>query len=170
MVKRLFKGKIPAVIIVGLLIAVFVSLVALGARFYMGPLENDIYESVFLDGKYSVDGGEWKTINNAEPIRDTFRVIRFRGTLSGGAVGCHVINISTNNVWYTLQFTDGRTMVEHTYRSLEEHREELVQSAGGDMPEDMIRDLIDPQLENLEKHYPYEVKQETPGYKVKQLY
>lgn len=170
MVKRLFKGKIPAVIIVGLLIAVFVSLVALGVRFYMGPLDNDIYESVFLDGKYSVDGGEWKTINNAEPIRDTFHVIRFRGTLSGGAVGCHVINISTNNVWYALQFTDGRTMVEHTYRSLKEHREKLVQSAGEDIPEDMIRDLIDPQLEYLEKHYPFEVKQETPGYKVKQLY
>ena len=170
MFKRVFKGKIPAVIIVGLLIAVFASLVALGVRFYLGPMGNDVYESVFLDGKYSVDGGEWKTINNSEPIRDTFHEIRFRGTLSGGAVGCHVINISTNNVWYTLQFTDGRTMVEHTYRSLEEHRDKIIQAGGGDMPEDMIRDLVDPQIEVLQEHYPYEVKQATPGYKVKQLY
>ncbi|MCR5225851.1 MAG: histidine kinase [Eubacterium sp.] len=170
MFKRVFKGKIPAVIIVGLLIAVFASLVALGVRFYLGPMGNDVYESVFLDGKYSVDGGEWKTINNSEPIRDTFHEIRFRGTLSGGAVGCHVINISTNNVWYTLQFTDGRTMVEHTYQSLEEHRDKIIQDGGGDMPEDMIRDLVDPQIEFLKEHNPYEVKQATPGYKVKQLY
>ncbi len=163
----MFKGKVPAVIVVGILIVVFAALVTLWIRFYYNQLDNSTSGSMFLDGKYSVDGGEWKPIDNTAPIRDTFHEIRFRGTFSGEALKYDVINISTNNVWYSLEFVDGSIMAEYTYNSLEQRLEKYFP----DVPEDMVEDFVEPGKVFQQNHYPYEIEQpDTPGYKVQQLY
>ena len=50
MLKRVIKGKVPAVIVVGLLIIVFASLVALWIRFYFDPLDAELFAPMFIDG------------------------------------------------------------------------------------------------------------------------
>ena len=93
----------PALIVVGLLIIVFASLVALWIRFYFDPLDAELFAPMFIDGVYSVDDGEWKPIDDSDLIKDTFQKnIRFRGTISGAALNYTVINISSCNVWYSL--------------------------------------------------------------------
>ena len=74
-------------IVVGLLIIVFASLVALWIRFYFDPLDAELFAPMFIDGVYSVDDGEWKPIDDSDLIKDTFQKnIRFRGTISGAAL------------------------------------------------------------------------------------
>ena len=163
MLKRIFKGKIPAGIIVGLLIVVFATLVALGVRFYFAPLTYNLSETFFLDGEYSVDNGEWKPINNSEPIKDTFRTIQFRGTLTDAARSFPIINISTNNVWYRLETSDGDVILEHIYKSMEQRIKEV-------FPDKDETDIaVIRQKEFLEEQSAYEMRSNTPGYCVNEF-
>ena len=170
MLKHIFKGKVPAMIIVGLLIIVFASLVALGIRFRFDPLGYSVSESMFLKGEYSVDGGEWKTIDNTAPIRDTFHEIRFRGTLSDEAFGFAVMTFSTYNVWYTLETTDGEILTEYTYKSMEDYLDRIYAMFPEDMHEE-LQDMIDAEKEYYLEYHPYELQRsKTPGYKIQQLF
>ena len=168
MLKKVFKGKIPALVIVGLLIIVFASLVALWIRFYFDPLDAELFAPMFIDGVYSVDDGEWKPIDDSDLIKDTFQKnIRFRGTISGAALNHTVINISTCNVWYSLELTDGRVLMQHIYKTLDQ----LLNEYFPNIPEDMVEEYLEPQKAFFEEHIPYELKQpDTPGYKVDQFY
>jgi len=166
MLKHLFKGKIPAAIIVGLLIVVFATLVTLGVRFYYNPYSYNTSEYMFLNGQYSVDGGEWKTIDPTKPIQDTFRKIEFRGTLTGTAVSYDVVNISTNNVWFTLESPKGEMVDKHVYQTLEQRIDEIYPNYPPEM-----EDIVQADRENFLEHKTYQMKQpETPGYSVKQVY
>ena len=72
--------------------------------------------SMFLQGEYSVDDGEWKAINPDQPIDDIFHKIVFRGTISKAALQYYEeLSVSTKNVWFTLKSEDGTEYLNHTY-------------------------------------------------------
>ena len=77
--------------------------------FYMNP-------SSFLQGVYSVDDGEWKTIDPDKSIDEPFHKIVFKGTMINPAINNYEeLGVSTRNVWYTLTSNDGKEYLKHTY-------------------------------------------------------
>ncbi len=63
--------------------------------------------TVMLEGKYSIDDGEWKPIDNTQPITDRFHKAVFKGRFSAYVQGSRMMNIVSKNVWYTLKDAQG---------------------------------------------------------------
>ena len=79
--KKIIEGKIWTAVCVALTLLMIVSAIWIGMRYYVSM---DIYEtpSMFLEGEYSVDGGEWKPIEKDRYITDHFNKIVFKGKMS----------------------------------------------------------------------------------------
>ena len=101
----------------------------------------------FIEGEYSVDGGEWKPIDPEQPIDDLFHTIVLRGTLVKQVFHYEELCISTENVWYILHDKDDKAGMAYLQRSEEDWQE----------MEDLFPDTS--------KHYPFAMQfQDTPGY------
>ena len=101
----------------------------------------------FIEGEYSVDGGEWKPIDPEQPIDDLFHTIVLRGTLVKQAFYYENLCISTKNVWYILHDQDDQTGLAYLRESDEAwiKREEL--------------------FPNTSRHDPFAMQfRDTPGY------
>ncbi len=106
--KKVLRSKTWTAIALALVFAMLAGLVALCVPFCFRFDFLD-KKTVFLEGEYSVDGGEWKTINNNKPITQQFRRAVFKGTLVPETFDyLEDINISSKNVWYTLKTADGK--------------------------------------------------------------
>ena len=70
MLKILQSKKIAAVVL-GLVLLSLIALTILAVRFFANMSWTEQMD-VFLDGKYSIDGGDWKPINHDAEIKDTF--------------------------------------------------------------------------------------------------
>ena len=94
-----------AVVLVSFISLIVVTAVSSGREKY--------YESypVWIDGKYSVDGGEWKDTLEGEMLHEQFHTVTIRGTLSRPIFleqSCLIV--VSNNMWYRLE-TPG---IDHT--------------------------------------------------------
>ena len=97
--KKIIGGKIWTAVCIVLTLLMIASAVWICVRYYVSM---DIYKtpSMFLEGEYSVDGGEWKPIDPDNPINDHFHKIVFKGKapqkllLYFGSV-----TVSSKNVW-----------------------------------------------------------------------
>lgn len=148
---------------VSIVILLFIGLIIYGAQNYL-KLDTTISRTVFLEGEYSVDGGEWKPTNGYDPINERFHKITFKGKMSDfTAIISENITISSQNVWYTTKTSDGKPVFELTYLGKEELRQLYISSA--DDPNDP---MLEP--ENFDKMYSegYASKvslPDSPGYK-----
>ncbi len=102
-------GIIVVCFALAICIAIMCSQFVIKKDFYMNP-------SSFLQGVYSVDDGEWKTIDPDTPIDEPFHKIVFNGTMISPALNNYEeLGVSTRNVWYTLTSNDGKEYLKHTY-------------------------------------------------------
>ena len=100
------KGWTLAAVLVALVMLISGVLVAM--RFYVRMNLYDTPASL-LEGKYSVDGGEWKELKADQAITDHFHKIEIRGTLSENVISqfrFEEISITTKDVWFELSTTD----------------------------------------------------------------
>ena len=113
--KKIIEGKIWTAVCVALTLLMIVSAIWIGMRYYVSM---DIYEtpSMFLEGEYSVDGGEWKPIEKDRYITDHFNKIVFKGKMSKKLLMYFgSLTISSKNVWYTLKTTDGTVIQSYNF-------------------------------------------------------
>lgn len=112
---KIIGGKTWTAVCVVLTILMIVSALWIGLRYYISM---DIYEtpSMFLEGEYSVDGGEWKPIEIDRPITDRFHNIVFKGKMSHKlSMLFGSLTISSKNVWYTLKTADGNVISSYNF-------------------------------------------------------
>ena len=148
---------------VSIVILLFIGLIVYGAQNYL-KLDTTISRAVFLEGEYSVDGGEWKPTDGYDPINERFHKITFKGKMSDfTTMFSENITISSQNVWYTTKTTDGKPVFELTYLGKEDLRQLYISSS--DNPNDP---MFEP--ENFDMMYSegYASKvslPDSPGYK-----
>ncbi len=145
--KKILGGRIWTVVCVVLTLLLITSTVWIGVRYYVSM---DIYESptMFLEGEYSVDGGEWKPIESERPITDHFHKIVFKGKMSKELLLLFGnLTVSSKDVWYTLKTADGTVIESYNFDDSKLAYEHSLT----DRP--LALDLPD-----------------TPGYRVKTLY
>ena len=113
--KKIIGGKVWTAVCVALTLLMFVSAIWIGVRYYVSM---DIYKtpSMFLDGEYSIDGGEWKPIEKDRPITDHFHKIVFKGKMSKDLLLFFGnLTVSSKNVWYTLKISDGTVIESYNF-------------------------------------------------------
>ncbi len=124
--KKVLRSKTWSGIALGFVLLMLIGLFVLGARFCIRG-DFMVEQTTFLEGEYSVDGGDWKPIDNEKEIGVRFRKAVFRGKIPHFAFDFKEnINISSKNVWYSLKTADGMPIDEysHTEREyLDEHNE-----------------------------------------------
>lgn len=143
-------------------ILLFIGLIAYGAHYFI-KIDTTNHQSIFLEGAYSVDGGEWKPFDGSQPINETFHKIVFKGKMNESAAVMYAnMTISSKNVWYTMRTAQGDLVIELTYRNKETIRQLLLESA---------EDPNDPMLQKdvFDANYTIGSMQdlsfpETPGY------
>ncbi len=164
--KKLLGSKKWTVAGFAMVLVLFVALLIYGAQFIFRS-ELTVPSTTFMEGEYSVDGGEWKPIDNTKPITERFHRVVMRGTLCEDVLYTPNTTISSQNVWYTLKTAEGDPVIELTYRDKESVRQLLIQAS--DNPDDP---LLEKEYfhENYPIGYAFElVFPETPGYRTESI-
>ncbi len=115
--KRILGSKILTAVAVGIVLLTFATAVWNCVRYYIGL---DIFETsdMFLEGEYSVDGGEWQPIDTNKPIGDHFHKIVFKGKIAPMITTLYrSFSISSKNVWYTLKSSDGTIISDYNFEN-----------------------------------------------------
>ena len=164
---------------------VWMSAIALGIIILLGwtvwqnlrvseRIDNSVKSTTMLEGEYSLDGGEWKSIDNTKPINEHFHKAVFKGNFTKQVKANHTttMDIVSKNVWYTLYDSSGEVLDE--YRRSPGDMEE----GSGYMAEKMINTpgyyimteyvQIEPEYKSDDKftlvvEYPYELDTESAG-------
>lgn len=113
-VLHVLQGKKYAAVIIGVMILLMIALSVLGLCFF-NNMNLSIPMPVCVQGEYSLDGGEWKTIEPETEINRFFHKAVFKGRFPDEALWMNNITISSKNVWYTLKKADGTVIAEHKY-------------------------------------------------------
>ena len=161
---KFLKSKLPGLLIMLLACIIFICVACLTLRSFT---KNYFMETpyMFLDGKYSLETGEWKPIDRDEPINETFHRIRFKGTIPRSILDSNKqITVTAKNIWITMYAEDCTTIIDNRYDSFEE----LVDNY---WPKGMERQSPDAHEEYnnyvktlKEKHPATPDMPETPGY------
>ena len=118
---KALHGKRWAMISIGLVFVMLGGLLALALKYYV-QLDFFDTKSVFLEGTYSIDDGEWETINPDQPIKTHFHKAVFKGKLLEDMALFSNINISSKNIWYSLKKADdGTVLFQHTFERREDY-------------------------------------------------
>ena len=104
--KRILGGKAFTATIAAFVILSLVFVVVQCVPFIAEDFTNNMM-SVMLCGEYSVDSGEWQSIDPEQSIKDHFHKITVRGKLDETAVAFEILAVSSKNVWFTLKTADG---------------------------------------------------------------
>ena len=139
--KKVFGGRAFTAAIAAFVILSLVFVIVQCFPFFEGDFTNNKM-NVMLDGVYSIDGGEWKTIDSNQSVKEHFHEITVKGKLDETAKAFEVLAISSNDVWYTLKTADGEYEITN-------------RRTPPDIPE--------------EHYMPENRMAQTPGYKVEQL-
>ena len=162
--KAMQSKKLSAAVVA--VIAVMLAALVGMSIFFFEKFENSEQLCMFLEGSYSIDGGEWKKIDPENEINETFHKAEFKGKLvSGLQYGLYsTAIISSQNVWYKLTREDGVVITDHHFTSTDEIFKRFLESNGPDIlgKEYEDRDYFD-------SHYikPIMLSQQqpnTPGY------
>ena len=163
--EQFLKGRILSVIITLLVVAAFLfgacNVVYRWYHYNLSSYNDMIY--MFMNGEYSVDGGEWKTFDPEEPIKDSFHTIVFRGKLLKNVDGFGNVILFTKNVWYTFSSEDGKI----TKNTFSKSMEESVNHVMKELPEEMrSEESISAYCEVLNRFEPLEhYLIQSPGYR-----
>ncbi len=113
--KKIFTGKIWTIAVAVLTFLIAVSAAWIGVRYYISM---DFYQtpSMFLEGEYAVDGGEWQAIDADKPVTDHFHQIVFKGRIPEKlSTYFKNVTISSKNVWYTIKTSDGTVLCSYRF-------------------------------------------------------
>ena len=100
MINFLRSKKLTAAIL-GLVIIMLCGLVALCACF-ISPYNKTYDPPIFLEGEYSIDGGEWNEFDPEKEIQQTFNKIVFYGRPLSSITSENTVTIIGKNIRYTL--------------------------------------------------------------------
>ena len=117
---KFLKSKLPGLLIMLLACIIFICVACLTLRSFT---KNFFMETpyMFLDGKYSLETGDWKPIDRDEPINETFHRISFRGTIPRSILDSNKqITVTAKNIWITMSAEDCTTIIDNRYDSFEE--------------------------------------------------
>lgn len=166
--KKLLGSKKWTIGGISIVILLFIGLVVFGAQYFI-KMDMTYSRTTFLEGEYSVDGGEWKPIDNDKPINDRFRKIVFKGKLSEFITQFYeTVTISSRNVWFTLRTAEGDPVLELTYQNVDTLYELFLESYNNP-------DVPPPSKEDFERDYSMAftdglVLRNTPGYHANTIY
>lgn len=125
--------------------------------------------SSFLDGKISIDDGEWQDYSPEEPVNQSFRKAVIKGKPLIDFSYITNLTISSQNVWYTIYNDQGGSVIEHHYLTPEEIYNEIVKAHG----EDAVKAEYGDWDSFVSETFPQQCLQirmpETPGYYVYEL-
>ncbi|MBQ6413212.1 MAG: histidine kinase [Ruminococcus sp.] len=167
--KKLLGGKTWSGVLIGIVALILIGLGILGSQFFTDVITN-VDVPMFLEGEYSVDGGEWKPIDNTREVTDSFHTIVFKGRLIDELKFGQSLTFSTKNVWYSLYDKDNETLTEYMPIDVKKNFETYLQFAN---EESFGKNYDDFDLyvkeyfgdRRLASHYP-----DTPGYRVQDAY
>lgn len=99
---RIFKGKAVTFVSLALVILAFL---ALSATLIISAVESADTEDgrVILEGKYSIDGGEWQDTLPDKMTDKPFHTLKVKGRISQFVFQEQVLTVFADNVWYTLE-------------------------------------------------------------------
>ncbi|MBR1481902.1 MAG: histidine kinase [Ruminococcus sp.] len=166
--KKFLGGKKWTAVGIAFVLLVLVGLIVLAVRYYL-RVDMTYSQTTFIEGVYSVDGGEWKPIDNMHPINERFHKVTLKGKLSENALKLFEnTTIFSQNVWYTTKSADGKPVYELTYRNMDDLYNLYVQAS--DNPDDPMLDK-----EVFKDNYPLFMSDEihlpdTPGYRTNIVY
>ena len=165
---KILRTKRWTAVIAIIMTLLLAGLVALCIRFYES-FDTSYDIPMFIDGEYSVDGGDWKPISNKNDTTDRFSDnIVFKGKLTEATEFFNTIGISSKNVWYTVKNSKGETVFEYNYYSPEQMRENVLKAFEGMNEENLAID-VDEILENYHKKNLFSERMpNTPGYYVQE--
>lgn len=115
-VKTVLRSKKLTAIIIACLALILIGAIVLTNHFFY-RFDSSTQLPVFIDGQYSVDGGDWKTTDLDHDIHDNFHKIIFKGNLVDDVQLYQNVTISTKNVWYSLKNEKGDVLCEYRYYS-----------------------------------------------------
>lgn len=104
--RKILGGKTFTAVIAAFVILSLVFVVVQCAPFIATDFTNDNM-NVMLHGEYSVDGGEWKSVDPGQSINDHFHKITIKGKLNETAAMFEILAVSSKDIWYTLKTADG---------------------------------------------------------------
>ena len=165
---KILRSKRWTAVIAIIMTLLLAGLVALCIRFYES-FDTSYDIPMFIEGEYSVDGGDWKPISNKNDTTDRFSDnIVFKGKLTEATEFFNTIGISSKNVWYTIKNSKGETVFEYNYYSPEQMRENVLKEFE-DMNEENLAIDVDEILENYHKKNLFSERMpNTPGYYVQE--
>lgn len=118
-VKHILRSKKWSAVIIGVLLLILFGLIVLSIRFFdRFDLSKPV--PIFLNGSYSVDGGEWKQIDSDREITDNFKKITFKGTLRSEITYYSNVSVSTKNVWFTFKDKKGKVIYDFVYETADQ--------------------------------------------------
>ena len=135
-------------------------------------IDNTVKSTTMLEGEYSLDGGEWKSIDNTKPINEHFHKAVFKGKFTKQVKANHTttMDIVSKNVWYTLYDSSGEVL--DAYRrgpgDIEEGTgfmaEKMINTPGYYIMTEYVQ--IEPEYKSDDKftlvvEYPYELDTES---------
>ena len=100
------KGRVWLSVIAALMLILLGWLIWQNARI-AARVDSTSRYTVMLEGEYSLDGGDWKPIDNEKPIEEHFKKAVFRGRLLEDIEFYGIMNVFSKNVWYRLCDSDG---------------------------------------------------------------
>ena len=122
---KILKSKGWTLAAIGVALVMLISGILAALRFYV---PSNLYDTPvnLLEGKYSVDGGEWKEFTADQTIADRFHKIEIRGKLTMDArLHYDEINLSTKDVWFELKTAAGDKIAAYTFDEMKLSYEHL---------------------------------------------
>ena len=105
-IKKLLGGKAFTAAMTCFVILTFIFVIVQCVPYAVQDFTNDKM-NVMLEGKYSVDGGEWKNVNTTTKINEHFHKITVKGKMNETAAAFEILALCSKNVWYSLRSADG---------------------------------------------------------------
>jgi len=122
---KILKGRIWISIIAVMILVLLGWTVWQNVRAYL-PMNMTQRFTVPVEGEYSIDGGEWQTIDIEKPIDEHFHKAVFKGNLIKNLKFNRIMDIVSKNVWYNIYDADGNFIDGYDRRSEEVPEEILV--------------------------------------------
>ena len=128
--------------------------------------------NVMIDGVYSIDGGEWKPIDNEKPIEEHFHKAVFKGKFSEELGLYSSMEIVCKNVWYTIKDADGNYIDGYRHEPGDDYDYGGIEYIGDKLTDTPGYTIYNTSLEYddrykdtgekiLEVEFPYELKTES---------
>ena len=115
---HILKSKLWTCIAIGGTLILLLIGVLFAMRFFVGT---NMYQTsnTLLQGRYSVDGGEWKDIERERPIDERFHTLELRGRIPEKLlIIFDEINLSTKDVWFEWKTAEGEMLSSYTFEDM----------------------------------------------------